>query len=169
MLLYLLKNFQRYMYFLNLRFQFINLLKPVNKCLTEKMKHIKTKKLYFKHQKSLLQHGNHIQFPSPHIWIKSSKNTYIFWFNTFWPWGWKSPTIILICRTFSINSSSWVSKFSNDDAILVLFVSWIMYMQQQSDLFHDVNFMWSVEDSFVKLSKDGFSFLNKWFMAIELF
>lgn len=87
---------------------------------------------YTSNVKSLLRHENHIQFPSLGSWIKSSKNTHIFWFSTFWPWGWKSPTIILICRTFSINSSSWVSKFSNDDAMLVFFVSWLMYMQEHN-------------------------------------
>jgi len=35
---HLLEHFQGYMYFLYMGFQFINLLKPVNKRLTEKIK-----------------------------------------------------------------------------------------------------------------------------------
>lgn len=49
------------------------------------------------------------------------KFSYIFWFNTFWPWGWKSLTIIRICRTFSMNISREVSRESSWLDIFILF------------------------------------------------
>lgn len=60
-------------------------------------------------------------------------STYIFWFRTFCPWGWKSLTIILICRTFSMNISSWTSKFSSWFSILLLW-----YWRDLSPLAQDV-------------------------------
>lgn len=54
-------------------------------------------------------------------WKNRKTSTHIFWFRTCCPWGWKSLTMIRICRTFSINNSSWVSRLSSAEAILCVY------------------------------------------------
>lgn len=100
---HLLKYFKGNMYFLDLRFEFVNFLKTLNNRISEKKAKCSMSKERLKLQWECTQ----------------SKSAYIFWFSTLCPCGWKSLTIIFTWRTFSTKSSSWFSKFSKGALILI--------------------------------------------------
>lgn len=104
--IYLLKYFCRYMDILHLRFQFVYLLQASYERLSE---------IY----NSELLAALSIPFYEAG---QLKDHTYIFWFRTLCPCGWKSLTIIRIWRTFSMNISSCVSRFSRGEVMISLFI-----------------------------------------------